>query len=71
MYEGEKDNICNMPEIATIEIHKSKETGRYYIHYICHNWKINDLNFNAVDGLWTDKYIPKSKAQALMDFLNL
>ena len=49
MYKGEKGNICGMPEIANIELHKSKETGKYYIRYICHNWKINDLNFKAVD----------------------
>ena len=71
MYKGEKGNICGMPEIANIELHKSKETGKYYIRYICHNWKINDLNFKAVDGLWTEKYIPKSKAKALMELFNL
>ena len=31
---GEKESVCNMPEIANINIHKSKETDKYYIDWI-------------------------------------
>lgn len=30
----ETQNVCAMPEIATIELHRSEETGNYYLNYI-------------------------------------
>lgn len=30
----ERENVCNMPEVATIEIHESAETGKNYACWI-------------------------------------
>jgi len=49
---GEKDNICNLPELMSIEVHMSKETGRYYLHFI--EWTDTTCNNN---GSWTDMEI--------------
>lgn len=43
----ETEYICNMDKIATIEIHQSEETGKYYFHFICWNGR-------GYDGLWQD-----------------
>ena len=43
----ETENICNMEEIATIEIRQSEQTGKKYFNFIC--W--NDRGYN---GLWQE-----------------
>ena len=63
MLEGvhtkEKDNICNLPKVANIEIHRSNETGHFYITFI--EWA---SGFN--DGLWQNQEIDEDIARLLL-----
>ena len=33
---SETQNICNMDKVATIELHRSEKTGKYYADFIIH-----------------------------------
>lgn len=46
-YEDEKDNVCNMDELGTIEIYKSEQTGKIYANFIL-------LDGSDDSGLWFD-----------------
>ena len=35
--KGEKGNICSMPEVVRLEIHRSKDTGKLYGNFIAHD----------------------------------
>ena len=59
VFTEEKDNICNLPEVATIEIHRSKETGHYYLHFV--EWA---SGWN--DGKWQDQEITEDIARILL-----
>ena len=54
---GEKENISNMPELLTVQLHRSNETGRYYLQFIDHS----ETTCNN-DGIWT--YIPIEDSMA-------
>lgn len=44
------ENVCNMPNLATIEIHKHND--RYYLNFIAHEEIAEELGVEK--GLWTD-----------------
>ena len=48
-----KDDVCNMEEIATIEIHKNGD--KYYLNFITYG-EISEL-LNSRDGCWKEKQI--------------
>jgi len=60
----ENTNVCNMPEKATIEIHQSKETGKFYLNFIC--W-----NNRGYDGIWLNskEEISPEVVNVIYDFL--
>lgn len=53
----EKDNICNLPLIALIEIHRSDETGNKYLNFI--SWDDNS-GIGIKKGRWMEKRIFES-----------
>lgn len=53
----EKDNICNLPLVGLIEIHRSDETGNKYLNFI--SWD-DDSGFNIKKGRWIEKRISES-----------
>lgn len=55
----EKDNICNLPTVATINIHKSKETGKWYIEYI---------DKSTGDGNWKEHEITEEFAKMMISY---
>lgn len=60
------ENVCNMPTIAKIDIHKSKETGRYYAEFI----QFRECNDSSKCGVWTEKRITKKMVQEILDMVN-
>ena len=60
----ENTNVCNMPEKAIIEIRQSKETGKFYLSFIC--W-----NNRGYDGIWRNskEEISPEVVTAIYDFL--
>ena len=44
------ENVCNIPNLATIEIHKHND--RYYLNFIAHEEIAEELSVEK--GLWTD-----------------
>lgn len=46
----ETENICNMPEVLTLEIHKSEDTGKYYATFIGYSEKMEWKQ----QGKWLD-----------------
>lgn len=59
---GEKDNICNTPRIATIEVHHNKYgSGEYFVHFIEHAG-------THASGSWQDREISKEEYETLMAF---
>lgn len=61
VFTKEKDNICNLPKLANIEIHRSNETGKYYLTFI--EW-MSGWN----DGLWQDQEITEYTARMMLAF---
>ena len=58
---GEKDNVCNMPQLLNITVHRSAETGKYYLEFIDHT---DTTCCNR--GYWTDREIDKRNVNALI-----
>lgn len=58
-------NVCNMEEVATIEIHK--EGNRYYLCLIARD-EISDL-LKVEEGCWTDKRISYENIVALCNVI--
>lgn len=57
---GHPNNICNTPELATIELHHNKYgTGEYFSHFITHA----DL---PSDGYWEDGLLTKEEARKII-----
>lgn len=57
---GHPDNICNTPELATIELHHNKYgTGEYFSTFITHA----DL---PSDGLWQDGLLTKEEVRKII-----
>lgn len=54
---GEKDNICNLSTIATIKIHNSRETGKWYIEY---------LDMSKGSGQWKENEIAEEFAKSVI-----
>lgn len=61
VYTKEDENICNLPKLATIELHKSNKTGHYYLTFIEH---VSGWN----EGRWQDQEINEDIAKMLMAF---
>ena len=63
IFEGvrtkENDNICNLPKLADIELHRSNETGHYYLTFI--EW-VSGWN----DGMWQDQEISEDIARLIL-----
>ena len=57
----ESENVCNMPELLHLEVHRSKETGLYYIAFIDHTETTCDNR-----GYWTDREITGEDLTALL-----
>lgn len=57
----ENDNICNLPRLATIKLHRSKETGHYYLNFIEY---VSGWN----EGRWQAQEIPEDVARMLLCF---
>ena len=58
---GESDNICNLPEVLTVELHRSDTTGKYYLHFIDHS----DTTCNN-KGYWTDIPVSEDAGKQLL-----
>ena len=61
VFTKEKDNICNLPKIADIEIHRSNETGKYYLNFI--EW-VSEWN----EGRWQAQEINEHVVRMLLSF---
>lgn len=62
---GLQDNICNTPEIATIELHHNKYgTGEYFSTFITHNG-------SPMDGYWTDGLLSENEVKGILSILRL
>ena len=60
---GRQNNICNTPEIASIELHHNKYgTGEYFLTFITHC----DL---PGDGFWTDGLITPDEAETILTIM--
>lgn len=62
----EKDNICNLPLVALIEIHRSDETGYKYLNFI--SWD-DDSGIGTKKGRWTEKRISESDLTKIVKVL--
>lgn len=58
----ETENVCNMPSVMRMELHRSKETGKYYVEYI-------DNSEDERRGWWVNKKFSAKKAQELLAML--
>lgn len=59
----EYKNICNMPDVLDLEIHRSADTGKYYATFIGYHEKMRQ-------GHWFDTIeLKKSWVDELVDFL--
>lgn len=61
----EKTYVCNMPEIATIELHQSNETGKYYFHFI--GWTGRKETY----GIWHDSEATEEEIKWITDMVQL
>ena len=59
VFTKENENICNLPTLAKIELHRSKETGAYYLNFI--EW-VSDWN----EGIWQDQEISEDMARIIL-----
>jgi len=57
----ESDNVCNMPELLMVEVHKSKDTGKYYVNFIDHTGTTCNN-----DGYWTDHEIAENTLKQIL-----
>lgn len=64
-WDKETDNVCNMPQIVYIGIHKSKKTGAYYLNVINYDDRIE-----TEYGLWTDVEITEKEVKEIADIIN-
>ena len=58
----ETENVCSMPSIMKMELHRSKETGKYYVEYI-------QYSEEGRKGWWVNKKISAKKAQELLTMI--
>jgi len=61
VFTKEKNNICNLPTIAKIEIHRSAETGKFYLNFIEWASKWNE-------GRWQDQEITEQTVRMILSF---
>ena len=59
MSKRETENVCNMPEVLNIEVHRSEQTGRYYIEFI-------DWSGTGRVGSWTTRNITEAIFNVLL-----
>lgn len=64
-WDKETDNVCNMPQLVTVNIHRSKKTGAYYLHVINYDGRIKTEH-----GLWTDVEITEKEVEEIADIIN-
>ena len=63
--DEETENICNMPEIATVELHRSNDTGNYYLKYLTRF----DDDDRCVSGWWrTSAPLPNETVEKIKQF---
>ena len=62
----EKDNICNLPVVALIEIHRSDETGIKYVSFI--SWD-DDSGIGIKKGRWIEKRISENDLTKIVKVL--
>ena len=60
MGRRETENVCNMPKLLTLEVHRSEETGRYYLEFI------DTSGMTANQGVWSNRGFSKAKFISLM-----
>lgn len=58
-------NVCNMEEVAEIEIYK--EGNKYYLNFIAHD-EISTL-INVEEGCWEEKRISRKDIIALCNIV--
>ena len=61
VFTEEKENICCLPTIAKIVIHRSKETGKFYLNFI--EW-MSDWN----EGSWQEQEVPEDVVRLMLSF---
>ena len=62
VFTKEKGNIGGLPSIADIELHRSDDTGHFYLKFI--EW-FSGWN----EGRWQCQEIPEDSARIIMSFL--
>lgn len=60
MGRKETENVCNMPKLLTLEVHRSEETGRYYLEFL------DTSGMTANQGVWSNRGFSKAKFISLM-----
>lgn len=58
----EPDNVCNMPELFTMELHQSEQTGKLYLNFI--SW----IGPTEV-GEWIDIEITSKDVESLIEIV--
>lgn len=58
----ETENVCNMPELFTMELHQSEQTGKFYLNFI--SW-IGPTEA----GEWTDIEITSKDVENLLEIV--
>lgn len=64
-WDREVDNVCNMPQLVTVNVHRSKKTGAYYLNVINYDDRIE-----TEYGLWTDVEITEKEVEEIADIIN-
>lgn len=58
----ETENVCNMPELFTMELHQSEQTGKFYLNFI--SW-IGPTEM----GEWTDIEVTSMDVENLLNIV--
>lgn len=58
----ETENVCNMPELFTMELHQSEQTGKLYLNFI--SW----IGPTEV-GEWTDIETTSKDVENLLEIV--
>lgn len=58
----EAENVCNMPELFTMELHQSEQTGKLYLNFI--SW----IGSTEV-GEWMDIEITSKDVENLLEIV--
>lgn len=58
----ETENICNMPELFTMELHQSEQTGKFYLNFL------SRIGLTEV-GEWIDIEITSKDVENLFEIV--